>query len=104
MFLCILFVQRFGITYWVTFLLGYALTRPSTRGPAWLGDLTPLWPAWLAVLVITAAHQLLVWLVPAPGCQAGYAGPGGLHDWTPDRNNRQQLVTLMASNETTTTP
>jgi len=83
-------LQRFGICYFVVSLVGFCFSRanpPKLERGSWIADLVHLWPQWLVMLVILAAHQAVVYLVPAPGCEAGYAGPGGLHQWTPERNN-----------------
>ena len=84
-------LQRFAISYWVVFLVGYSLSPAPSSAPAKaagrLADVLQLWRQWLALLLVLAAHQLVVYLVPAPGCGRGYAGPGGLHDWAPDHNN-----------------
>jgi len=85
-------LQRFGICYFVVFLVGYSFTRADTRQSAGLwwakiADIVNLLPQWVVMLLILATHQLVAYLVPAPGCDAGYAGPGGLHNWTPEKNN-----------------
>jgi len=83
-------LQRFGICYFVVFLVCFCFTRANPVKPlrlAWATDLIHLWPQWVIMSLILLVHQLIVYLVPAPGCEAGYAGPGGLHDWTPTGNN-----------------
>jgi len=85
-------LQRFGVCYFVVFLVCYSFTKSETRQTAGLwwakiADIVQLLPQWVFMLCILALHQLVVRLVPAPGCDAGYSGPGGLHDWTPEKNN-----------------
>jgi len=79
-------LQRFGICYWVVTLLGWSLSGLIKARKGFLGDILPLLPHWTAALLILAAHQCVVYLVPAPGCPPGYAGPGGLHDFSEERN------------------
>jgi len=83
-------LQRFGICYFVVSLVGFCFSRSSggkTEKAGVVADLVQLWPQWLVMLVILATHQCIMYLVPAPGCQTGYRGPGGLHQWTPTSNN-----------------
>jgi len=83
-------LQRFGICYFVVSLVGYSFSRTNPTKPefgVWATDLIHLWPQWLVMLSILLIHTLIMYLVPAPGCQVGYAGPGGLHQWTPTSNN-----------------
>ena len=85
-------LQRFGVCYLVVFLVGYSLTRAETRQSAGLwwarvADIVNLLPQWAVMLCVLLTHQLIVTLVPATDCEAGYAGPGGLHNWTPTHNN-----------------
>ena len=71
-------LQRFGVAYFVVALVGNLLTRahrpPSEKEAATgevkrhLTDLTDLLPHWLVMVVVLVMHQLVVWLVPAPGC------------------------------------
>ena len=60
------------------------------------------------MIVLLIIHQLITYLVTVPGshshhdvylldtlhcnvlfsgCEQGYQGPGGIHDWSPERNN-----------------
>ena len=39
-----------------------------TDEPGWFSDILHLIPHWLVVLGLMLIHQLVVWLVPAPGC------------------------------------
>ena len=84
-------LQRFAICYFVVFLVGYSFTpaTPYTVSTkvAQLVDIVQLAPQWAVMLTILIVHQCIVSLVPAPGCQPGYNGPGGLHDWSPEKNN-----------------
>jgi len=85
-------LQRFGICYFVVFIIGYTFTRSETRQSAGLwwakiADIVNLLPQWVVMLCILATHQLVTYLVAAPGCDAGYTGPGGLHNWTPKKDN-----------------
>jgi len=85
-------LQRFGVCYFVVFLVGYTFTRAETKAAAGLwwervADIVYLLPQWIIMLLILLVHQLVVYLVAAPGCSAGYSGPGGLHNWTPESNN-----------------
>ena len=84
-------LQRFGICYFVVFLVGYSFTRTSptnyTGGLRHVQDLVHLVPQWSVMSALLILHQLVVYLVASPGCAGGYAGPGGLHDWAPGHNN-----------------
>ena len=84
-------LQRFGVSYFIVFVVGYSFTRPEpttlTGGLRHLEDVVHLLPQWAVMLALLLVHQLVVNLVPAPGCPRGYAGPGGLHDWSPAHNN-----------------
>jgi len=85
-------LQRFGVAYFVVFLVGYCFTKAEsyqTAGLWWakIADIVQLLPQWVIMLCILLLHQLVVVLVAAPGCDPGYSGPGGLHGWTPDKNN-----------------
>ena len=84
-------LQRFGVSYFIVFVVGYSFTRPEpttlTGGLRHVEDVVHLLPQWLVMLSLLLVHQLVVNLVPAPGCPRGYAGPGGLHDWSPAHNN-----------------
>ena len=83
-------LQRFAICYFVVFMVGYSLTPASPSENKRLSqvlDIVQLAPQWLVMLALLFVHQCIVYLVPAPGCDAGYAGPGGLHDWSPEKNN-----------------
>lgn len=85
-------LQRFAICYFVVAMLGMmfavAEDKPSTSPIlAKIQDITSLLPHWLIMSVVVLTYLLVVYLVPAPGCQAGYAGPGGLHDWSKDLNH-----------------
>ena len=45
-----------------------------------LHDVIVLWPQWLVMLALVAAHCFITFFLPLePGCPAGYIGPGGLH-------------------------
>ena len=84
-------LQRFGVCYFVVFLVGYSFTRSSptnyTGALRHVQDLLHLLPQWTVMSALLLCHQLVVYLVASPGCAAGYAGPGGLHDWSPGQNN-----------------
>jgi len=85
-------LQRFGVCYFAVFFVGYSFSKaevPQAAGLWWarIADIVHLLPQWVFMLCFLALHQLIVTLVPAPGCDAGYSGPGGLHDWTPEKNN-----------------
>jgi heparan-alpha-glucosaminide N-acetyltransferase len=65
-------LQRFGICYFVVSLVGFCFSRttPSkVEWAPWAADLVHLWPQWLVMLLLLAVHQIVVYLVPAPGCQ-----------------------------------
>jgi len=79
-------LQRFAISYFVAAIIGNLFSKQRTDEPGWFSDILHLVPHWLVVLGLMLIHQLVVWLVPAPGCPQGYRGPGGLHDWSPERN------------------
>ena len=85
-------LQRFGVSYFVVFLVGYAFTTAQPRSYnnailTNLQDILHLIPQWIVMIIILVVHQLIVYLVAAPGCLSGYLGPGGLHDWSPEHNN-----------------
>lgn len=85
-------LQRFGACYWVVTLLGFSLSGLVRAREGMMGDLVPLLPHWAVVLVLLTIHQLVVHLVPAPGCSPGYAGPGGLHEWTNNTSNNMGCI------------
>ena len=37
--------------------------------------------------LLTCQQHVATQLVSVPGCPQGYVGPGGLHDWSEERNN-----------------
>jgi len=83
-------LQRFAISYFAVALVGNLLAKVKLTGgdkTCWYTDLVDLSAHWLVMGTVLCVHQLVVWLLPAPGCPQGYRGPGGLHDWSPDRNN-----------------
>ena len=85
-------LQRFAISYFVVFLVGYSFTSSKPRSYnnkvlASVQDLLQLAPQWIVMSLILLAHQLILFLASSPGCLRGYLGPGGLHDWAPDHNN-----------------
>jgi len=84
-------LQRFGISYFVVALVGNIFSRikpvSQEKKIGLFTDILDIFSQWLVMLTVLLIHQLVVWLVPAPGCPQGYRGPGGLHDWSPDRNH-----------------
>lgn len=40
-------------------------------------DIIDNWAQWLIILAIMTVHTLITFLLPVPGCPAGYLGPGG---------------------------
>jgi len=90
-------LQRFGVSYFVVAIIANLLAKPhrppvekeppGITGPGHFADVVDLLPQWVVMAVVVVVHQLVVWLVPVPGCPQGYRGPGGLHDWSPERNN-----------------
>jgi len=85
-------LQRFGICYFVVFLVGYAFTpaQPKSYNNTFMSniqELLHLLPQWIIMIVLLIIHQLITYLVTVPGCEQGYQGPGGIHDWSPERNN-----------------
>ena len=66
-------LQRFAICYFVVSLVGFCFTRSTkqSRG-GWARDLLQLWPQWVVMLLLLTLHQLLVYLVPVPGCKVNY--------------------------------
>jgi len=85
-------LQRFAISYFVVFLVGYSFTPAKPRSYnnkvlAIIQDILHLAPQWVLMSLILLAHQLILFLSSSPGCLRGYLGPGGLHDWAPDHNN-----------------
>jgi len=87
-------LQRFAIAYFVVAIVANLLAKANfcPKGPekgklSLFKDILDLAPHWMVMLVILLIHQLIVWLVPAPGCPQGYRGPGGVHDWSPETNN-----------------
>lgn len=86
-------LQRFAISYFVVAVVANLLAKVNlcpkvsdNKKMNILKDILDLAPHWIVMLTILLIHQLVVWLVPAPGCPQGYRGPGGLHDWSPERN------------------
>mgnify|MGYP007048367074 CR=1 FL=1 len=85
-------LQRFAISYFVVFLIGYSFTPAKPRSYnnkvlASLQDILHLAPQWFLMSFVLIAHQLILFMASSPGCLRGYLGPGGLHDWSPDHNN-----------------
>jgi len=87
-------LQRFAIAYFIVATMANVLAHTSfvskltkNSKSGLFKDVLDLAPHWFLMLGLLLVHQLIVWLVPAPGCPQGYRGPGGLHDWSPDRNN-----------------
>jgi len=87
-------LQRFAIAYFIVATMANVLAHMSfvsklskNSKSGLFKDVLDLAPHWFLMLGLLLVHQLIMWLVPAPGCLQGYRGPGGLHDWSPDRNN-----------------
>ena len=85
-------LQRFAISYFVVFLVGYSFTPAQPRSYnnkvlASIRDILHLAPQWIIMTIILLVHQLILFLASAPGCLRGYLGPGGLHDWSLEHNN-----------------
>lgn len=78
-------LQRFGIAYLVVASIYALLCKKSDDIPeneqrSGLRDIKSLLPQWLIMLLITAVHLLVIFLLPVPNCGAGYLGPGGIHE------------------------
>jgi len=76
-------LQRFSGTYLIVSTVFLLLAPPNHPNQysglqAIFRDITPYWPEWLVHLSLVAAHLLLTFLMPVPGCPTGYLGPGGL--------------------------
>lgn len=77
-------LQRFSVSYFVvaTVHLFFAKTEDVHQNSrcAPIRDIVTYWIEWLIMLSLLIAHVLITFLVRAPGCPAGYLGPGGMHD------------------------
>ncbi|KAK6633500.1 hypothetical protein RUM44_004107 [Polyplax serrata] len=82
-------LQRFSVTYFIIAVLGICFTpRTSSTENRFPGsgfremfqDVIIIFPQWIVVLSIVAAHCYFVFFSPVPGCSSGYLGPGGIQD------------------------
>lgn len=81
-------LQRFGIAYLVVASIQVLLRRQvaidsEERTRNWRTaflDITSLSSQWIIMLVLTAVHLIIVFVLPVPDCPAGYLGPGGIHE------------------------
>ncbi|KAL0280852.1 UNVERIFIED_CONTAM: hypothetical protein PYX00_002018 [Menopon gallinae] len=82
-------LQRIAVSYFVVALLGLCFTprtSPSENRFAVsdcreiFQDVIILFPQWIVILSVVAAHCYLVFFFPVPGCPSGYLGPGGIQD------------------------
>ncbi|CAL8366505.1 unnamed protein product [Gadus morhua 'NCC'] len=78
-------LQRLGFTYFVLSLMQTAwgqTSAPARAGWCWgrVQDLLPYWPEWLFILLLETLWLCLTFLLPVPGCPAGYLGAGGIGD------------------------
>ncbi|XP_046391759.1 heparan-alpha-glucosaminide N-acetyltransferase [Ischnura elegans] len=84
-------LQRFGVTYFVVTTFAIILAPKNKYQTAkkegemvkqdfWdaVVDVTSLKFQWAVMLVVLAAHCLITFLLPVPGCPRGYLGPGGI--------------------------
>merc|ERR1719220_2896873 len=63
-------LQRFGVCYFVVFIVGYSFTRANPTSATGIlrhfQEVVHLLPQWLVMSVLLLLHQLVVHLVPAP--------------------------------------
>lgn len=83
-------LQRFGIAYLVVSLLHITFMTNSlaaeTRIEQIFYDIRIIWKQWIVVLIIICAHLVVTFGFPVPGCESGYLGPGGIHDYLQHQN------------------
>uniref|UniRef100_A0A3B3WJE5 Uncharacterized protein n=1 Tax=Poecilia mexicana TaxID=48701 RepID=A0A3B3WJE5_9TELE len=60
-------LQRLGFTYFVLSLLAAQ-------------DVLLFWPQWLIIILLETLWLCVTFLLPVPGCPAGYLGAGGIGD------------------------
>jgi len=77
-------LQRFAVTYFLVATLELVFKSESEEIPqSWwapLRDIVDSWAQWFVIIAMIALHSAFTFLLPVPGCPAGYLGPGGLHD------------------------
>ncbi|XP_076394063.1 heparan-alpha-glucosaminide N-acetyltransferase isoform X2 [Megachile rotundata] len=76
-------LQRFGVTYFIVAVIYlFLISKRPTKSPMLrdVQDFLLLLPQWTVMLAIVAAHCIITFCLPVPGCPTGYLGPGGLHD------------------------
>ncbi|CAH2292528.1 heparan-alpha-glucosaminide N-acetyltransferase isoform X1 [Pelobates cultripes] len=78
-------LQRLSVTYLVVSVLELLFAKPTPDALPQncfpLQDLVLFWPQWVIILTLEAAWLCLTYLLPVPGCPAGYLGPGGIGDF-----------------------
>jgi len=76
-------LQRFAVTYLIVATLQLLSEKPGDvyQFERWASfrDIFSYWAQWIFISLIVAAHLLITFLLPIPGCPTGYLGPGGLH-------------------------
>ncbi|CAG9802036.1 unnamed protein product [Chironomus riparius] len=75
-------LQRFAIAYLLVSLVHVAFVQyPEYRAPQLLDDLKLVWKEWILMVCIVAIHTGIVFGIKLDGCDRGYVGPGGTHDF-----------------------
>ncbi|XP_023182860.1 heparan-alpha-glucosaminide N-acetyltransferase-like isoform X1 [Xiphophorus maculatus] len=78
-------LQRLGFTYFVLSLLQtfWGQKQIPERAPQWRSaaqDVLLFWPQWLIIILLETFWLCVTFLLPVPGCPAGYLGAGGIGD------------------------
>lgn len=75
-------LQRFAIAYLAVSLVHVAFVQyPEYRAPQLFDDIKLIWKEWIVMLIIVAIHTATVFGIKLDGCDRGYVGPGGIHDY-----------------------
>lgn len=75
-------LQRFAIAYFVVSLVHIAFIKyPEVRQPQLLDDIKIIWKDWVVMFAILAIHLGTVFGIKLNGCDRGYVGPGGIHEY-----------------------
>ncbi|XP_048512390.1 heparan-alpha-glucosaminide N-acetyltransferase [Athalia rosae] len=78
-------LQRFSLVYLIVALALVSFSRrkriePKNQYFKAISDILALLPQWVWISGIVAAHFLITFHLPVPGCPTGYLGPGGRHE------------------------
>ena len=55
--------------------------RTETRYQQIFYDIFILWKQWIVIIGLVVIHLLIIFLANVPGCEKGYMGPGGIHEY-----------------------